>query len=482
MPRSSSAAGACNKNGDTHGSINSDGVQRSVEAPSQVEEPTGRIVNDHRSAVSGEVNTSDPKTDKAQDIRNVSADHPSAEEGQNEAAAPFGADQLALTMHRFRGSNDSFHREFQEVGATEVAQGSGALPSEPPSCNMDVEEVTNQKSPSSEFGTTDHAENPPSQAFPEVEDPSFSLGVTQEGRTYTVMSACPIAIISPSETKAAEANEGRKSKRNRVTPAGFQDFQCDPKIMVPYNVIPDVGRVFEELAALRNPIEFIIIGDSFKISTREFLDIAHRRTQMAPKVMDVVMAYLGSHISGSVTNAAIFDSSLPAAMKDNYSRFVKTVKDRHRVKFSQDVINRAKASAAERLYFPFNIDQHHWIGVCIDSKVSIVHVIDCNTALKTDAQLKKELTPIANMSPYNARPGKAATSSDPPKPFVITRSRSIPPIHSPTDAAVMTALLIQVHSSLGPGGCKGLTPRVLPDAAKQLLVKIYNSPFGRKHP
>lgn len=195
------------------------------------------------------------------------------------------------------------------------------------------------------------------------------------------------------------------------------------------------------------------------------------------------MAYLGSIITGPVNNAAIFDSSLPGALKGNYTRFVKTaVKDRHRVKFSQDVINRAKECAVDQLYFPFNIDQHHWIGVCIDCRAATITVLDCNTSLKSDAQLKKDLTPIANMAPYITSHRKPATSSDPPKPFVITRPRFIPQVLSPTDSAVMTALLIETHATSGPDGCKGLTSRVLPDAAKQLVVSIYKSHFGGKHP
>lgn len=167
----------------------------------------------------------------------------------------------------------------------------------------------------------------------------------------------------------------------------------------------------------------------------------------------------------------------------NYSRFVKkSVKDRHRVKFQDDVIIRARSSLADKFYFPFNIDQQHWIGVCVDTKTSTVHIFDCNTTLKTDSQMKKELTPIGNMFPYLAKLVKASSSSDPPKPFVISRCRSIPQILSPTDAAAMTALVIEVHSSAGADACRALTPRVLPDAAKQFVVNIYNSPFGRKNP
>ncbi|KAL0864368.1 hypothetical protein Bca101_043486 [Brassica carinata] len=91
--------------------------------------------------------------------------------------------------------------------------------------------------------------------------------------------------------------------------------------------------------------------------------------------------------------------------------------------------------------------------------------------------MKKELNPIGNIFPYLVKDGRAACGSEAPKPFAVSRIKSIPQISAPTDAAVMTALLIDAHCLSGVDVCKSLTPRVLPDAAKQLVVKFYNCPF-----
>ncbi|KAG2314496.1 hypothetical protein Bca52824_017618 [Brassica carinata] len=136
----------------------------------------------------------------------------------------------------------------QEVSSTGIDHGFGAHQSASPLLNKNADEAHNGKSPRLETRSVErpeHADNPGDQSFPEVEDPTFSLGVTQEGSTDTVMIACPLGYVIPLEDARAEANEGWKSKRNRVTPAGLQDFQWDPKIWVPYSVSPDIDRVFE---------------------------------------------------------------------------------------------------------------------------------------------------------------------------------------------------------------------------------------------
>ncbi|KAL0697216.1 hypothetical protein Bca4012_064396 [Brassica carinata] len=360
-------------------------TQPSETITEQIPEAEVNICDGSPSVPVGQTDTSDTLSEKVQYNASGSAHHPHASDKchpKESATAPCPNDAIKQVLAELHSVTD----DQQESDSTAVAHETAAAQPEPDRSDMDIDQLPNQKSPSAGLDSSDNAEHPATASFPAVEDPSFSLGVTQECMADRPVVACPIAIIPPSSSKPAEGNNGRKSKRTRVAPAVLQDFQCDPKTTVPYKVSPDVCLAFDEIATLLNPIEFIILGDQFKISTWEFGNIAHRTTHMSPQVMDVIMAYLGSIITGPVNNAAIFDSSLPGALKGNYTRFVKTaVKDRHRVL-------------------------------------------------------------------------------------------------SPTDSAVMTTLLIETHATSGPDGCKGLTSRVLPDAAKQLVVSIYKSPFGGKHP
>ena len=45
----------------------------------------------------------------------------------------------------------------------------------------------------------------------------------------------------------------------------------------------------------------------------------------------------------------------------------------------------------------------HWVGVCVDVSLSQVLVLDCNTSVRTDGMINKELRPISEMFPYLLR-------------------------------------------------------------------------------
>lgn len=54
----------------------------------------------------------------------------------------------------------------------------------------------------------------------------------------------------------------------------------------------------------------------------------------------------------------------------------------------------------EQFYFPFNFDKHHWVGLCVEFTSSVVFVLDCNTSLRSDGALTKELNPFAQLLPF----------------------------------------------------------------------------------
>lgn len=175
-------------------------------------------------------------------------------------------------------------------------------------------------------------------------------------------------------------------------------------------------------------------------------------------------------------NVAIYDTTLPADLMKHHSRFVKTaVKDRLKLKFDQVPLEKPKDSSTERIYFPFNIDRQHWVGVCIDIKACTFYVLDCNTSIRSDNLLKKDLNPIANLMPYVFKYLGYLEKDAVLKPFTVSRCKGIPQSASQTDAAVMTVLLIEAHAANGLDGCKSITTRLLPEASKQLAVRFFDS-------
>lgn len=197
---------------------------------------------------------------------------------------------------------------------------------------------------------------------------------------------------------------------------------------------------------------------------------------MCQQVMDELMCFLSSQISGDVNNYVILDTSFPATLTKQHARFIKTaLKDRPKLKFAEEQKLKIRASTLDHIYFPFSIDKTHWVGVCVDIKSSAVHVLDCNSSLKSDSLMKKEFNPIATVVPYIIKSSQSAEPSGPPKPFSVSRCKGLAQISSPTDAGAISVLLIQAHSAAGVDGCKAISARILPDASKQPAVRFFES-------
>lgn len=176
------------------------------------------------------------------------------------------------------------------------------------------------------------------------------------------------------------------------------------------------------------------------------------------------------------STVAVYDTTLPIALMNHHSRFVKTaVKDHAKLKYFDVPLEKPLEMSPERIYFPFNMDRQHWVRICIDTRASTLHVLDCNTSLRSDSLMKKELNPIANLLPYVLKQLGYLESNAGVKPFTVSRCKGIPQISSQAYAGVMTVLLIEAHAVEGLGGCKAITPCLLPDASKQLVVKFFES-------
>ncbi|KAL0723331.1 hypothetical protein Bca4012_037930 [Brassica carinata] len=284
------------------------------------------------------------------------------------------------------------------------------------------------------------------EAMQEVNEPSFSLGVgvSQEPPITAADTANPLSYVLPA-SRPADPIAPRKSTRSRATPAGLEDFKCDPTVIGGLTFMRDLEQHY--LGFLSRTIK---IGSDHSVSMFDFLDIALKSTQMAPKDMDSLMAYISSQTPPNENTVVVADTNLPATLMSHHSRFLKmSVKDRLKFKFTGDALSCITPGFKGRLYFPFNIDQQHWIGACVDFKAGLLHVIDCNTAVMSDSLMRKELSPVANMLPYISYGGSKGESSVIVKAFNVSRCKGIPQVASASDAAVMTVLLIDAHKEGG---------------------------------
>ena len=112
------------------------------------------------------------------------------------------------------------------------------------------------------------------------------------------------------------------------------------------------------------------------------------------------MLFIGRQFPGDSLKVQIFDTTLPASLVKNHSRHTRTaVKDRPKFNFSGLYVETLISQLPERIYFLFNIDQQHWVGVCVDTKAATINVLDCYVVFKSDSLLKREFTAVANIMP-----------------------------------------------------------------------------------
>ncbi|CAN6889826.1 unnamed protein product [Brassica oleracea] len=340
-----------------------------------------------------------------------------------------------------------------------------STPSDPTSEELEMDELLR-------LSTPDQMQIP----YYLLDMPSFSLGLSQEDAPVAATEKItPLSYVSHAKEPIEEAPELRKSKSSRIMPDGLQDYKCDLKVTENLPLIPDLEVRFKlmEETVLNGPV--VILRNGYGVTPGEICDIAHRSSSLPSWVMDTLIE-LVSRGQANAPNVGIYDTRLPAALMNHHSRFLNTaLKDRVKLKFTDVPLEKAKKKLPERIYFQFNMDKQHWVGVCIDTKAYSLQVLDCNTSFHTDSLLKKELNPIANLIPYVLKSLGYLENNAGVKAFTVSRCKGIPQISSQTDAAVMTVLLIQAHICEGICGCKAITPHFLPDAAKQLAVKLHEN-------
>ncbi|XP_024014902.1 uncharacterized protein LOC112088838 [Eutrema salsugineum] len=248
--------------------------------------------------------------------------------------------------------------------------------------------------------------------------PSFSLGFTQEDKREELEH-------HDLNVKATMGEEDgpHKSKRLKTTSVVYKDYHCGfnrpNSIKPPFSMMCDpsvnYGMRFTELKSKllqdSRPVE---VYEGASVATKDVVDIGERVRVMLPTVLDPLMYYLRQHCGPQMypqnyMKIDFFDTNFPILIKSQYAKFTKTaMKDRSKFKFSATLMHyftpeNPQRSSPESVYFPFNFDQRHWVGVCVDITNASILVLDCNVAFRTDNALKRDFAPIANLFPFLVR-------------------------------------------------------------------------------
>lgn len=191
---------------------------------------------------------------------------------------------------------------------------------------------------------------------------------------------------------------------------------------------------------------------------------------------------LSSQSSPNQHQTSVFmDTQFVSQFTNLYSKFCKVSK-KDSFKFSGDAVDSIcqlpSYRDTQRFYFPFNLDNTFWVGICVDCSSWIVTILDGNTALRSDYMMNKEIRPIALMFPYLLKQVGIELGPRDSKAMAIERPRSIPQYNAVTHSAVSSVLLIQAHAVGGLDACKCITPDVMDSQVERLVVSLYEASAG----
>ncbi|KAG7552247.1 Ulp1 protease family C-terminal catalytic domain [Arabidopsis thaliana x Arabidopsis arenosa] len=129
----------------------------------------------------------------------------------------------------------------------------------------------------------------------------------------------------------------------------------------------------------------------------------------------------------------------------------------------------------DTLYFPFNFDKQHWVGMCLDIRGRYLYVFDCNQKVRRDTRLRKEMEPLLEMLPFVVRQVSPELMNEvPTDPFILSRDTHLPTCLHPSESGLMFVLFIERHAVGGIEAARGVRPEELAVQAKQLLIKMYD--------
>ena len=180
-------------------------------------------------------------------------------------------------------------------------------------------------------------------------------------------------------------------------------------------------------------------------------------------------------------NSVFLDTKFVSLLSKTFTRFSKAPKKetfRFPHALSEILVGDCEIHEATRFYLPFNFDQKHWVGICIDCSNWQAIVLDCNYSLRTDGMISKELRPIAQMFPFLLRQAGKQIGAKDLKTLTVERPRSVPQNYSQFDSGITASLLIQAHAVGGVDVCKCITEDVLDTEVERTAVMIYEDNVG----
>ena len=181
--------------------------------------------------------------------------------------------------------------------------------------------------------------------------------------------------------------------------------------------------------------------------------------------------------SRSERNPLFLDTRYVALMCKHYEKFERS-KSPDSYNFPKDLLqflcsDDTTTPPFTHYYFPFDLGNKQWIGVCFDCAAWKITVLDCNLTVVSDSEMAIKLQPFTQMIPaLLKRNGREPTIACEfgavfERPTGIHQNR----IHA--HSGVTAILMMQSHAMFGIDGCRSITPTHVKAEAKRIVVMLY---------
>ncbi|KAH0909150.1 LOW QUALITY PROTEIN: hypothetical protein HID58_032471 [Brassica napus] len=310
-----------------------------------------------------------------------------------------------------------------------------------------------------------------------TDEPSFSLGLTQEEMNQGQLNMVPAEVPLRNTTSEmnvddniAEVQVSRKSKRT-VPSTLVDDYQCGRHIMTrkfvfPLDSISEMERKYVQLSTKLNDKFTVNVAGLFA-SGKDIRLILERSRFMSAKVIDILIRVVRRstllHLSEEGrSSVALLDTKFVAAINKTFPKFVKS-RNKEGYMFPKglrDIFPSANDAAVHptRYYFPCNLGNKHWVGICFDAGIGVITVLDCNISLYKERSLETDLKPIVQMLPYLARFACQPIGDDNViQCYDVARPKFVSQNKNPSDSGLMAVLLMANHAVYGTEACKNIS-------------------------
>ncbi|XP_048634864.1 uncharacterized protein LOC106447979 [Brassica napus] len=326
-----------------------------------------------------------------------------------------------------------------------------------------------------------------------IQEPSFSLGLTQPENPPLSGPACDLIF----DTVADHGNEHvdehtydvpspdpfapllcRKSKRPKIVPADLvKDYHCGA------DILSRARAAQPPFCDYSDPAVVIVINIAgLAVTSKDITGIVELTRSLPARVVDILVRFVRATCNMQQHSSLgripeFLDTRYVALLFKHFPKFSRS-KTPDAYPFPKGLFELLRkdnptGAAVTHYYFPFDLGNKQWVGVCFDCTAWKLTVLDCNISIRSDSQIATQLRPFAEMIPYLLKHTGRISNTTAYHGVVIERPKVVAQNTNPSHSALTSILLMQTHAIFGLESCRCITPTLLTEEAHRVAVMLY---------